>query len=192
MFGLTSSEVERLVSAGAFTQIAKLYSTWLGMIKRCHGTGGNPKQYVNYRDQGVKVCERWRESFEAFVVDLGTKPTAEHTLDRFPISNGNYEPSNIRWATRTEQNRNVTRNVWVEHDGRRMLATDWAGELGITRVAFHFRMKANLPPERLFAVGAQPQVRKPKRVRAPRPRGCSVCRAPDHNRRTCANLERAA
>ena len=81
-----------------------LYATWNMMRQRCE----NPKYtaYPIYGGRGIKVCKRWAKSFEDFVKDIGPKPTKKHTLDRFPNKNGNYEPSNVRWATWTEQNFN--------------------------------------------------------------------------------------
>jgi hypothetical protein len=72
------------------------------MIQRCT----NPKfhQFKDYGGRGIQVCDRWRESFEAFLADMGEPPEG-HTLDR--IQNyGDYEPGNCRWATRDEQRKN--------------------------------------------------------------------------------------
>lgn len=79
-----------------------IYSVWNGMIQRCE----NPKDtdYKYYGDRGIKVCERWH-TFENFYADVGDPPE-EMTLDRWPDNDGNYEPNNWRWATRSQQNKN--------------------------------------------------------------------------------------
>lgn len=115
------------------------YRCWLEMKSRCH----NPKasHFEYYGGQGVEVCERWRESFEAFLADVGPMPTPKHnTIDRIRNEKG-YEPGNVRWATRAEQMRNTRRNVNVTYDGRTMCLTDWATELGINFKTLRYRLK---------------------------------------------------
>jgi hypothetical protein len=104
-----------------------LYQTWSTMRTRCY----NPKSisYPNYGARGIRVCERWRKSFKAFVDDMGPRPTPKHTLDRID-RDGDYEPSNCRWATRKQQMRNFGGNRFVEFGGRVMCATDLATRLG--------------------------------------------------------------
>lgn len=80
------------------------YHSWRAMIARCYDAGNNRYQY--YGAKGVTVCDRWRNSFEAFLADMGNKPGAQHSIDRFPDNNGNYEPGNCRWATPSEQSSN--------------------------------------------------------------------------------------
>lgn len=77
------------------------WNAWASMLRRC--INPNVKEYHNYGGRGITVCRRWRHSFENFFADVGNKPTPQHSLDRYPDNNGNYEPGNVRWATRSEQ-----------------------------------------------------------------------------------------
>ena len=79
------------------------YRTWQAMNNRCHNPSAT--DYPSYGARGVIVCDRWRNSFENFLADMGMRPQGA-TLDRFPNNRGNYAPDNCRWATRIEQSRN--------------------------------------------------------------------------------------
>ena len=77
------------------------YTAWALMIQRCYNSKRDGYSY--YGGRGIAVCARWRDSFESFLADMGPKPPSAHSLDRFPNSDGNYEPDNCRWATKQEQ-----------------------------------------------------------------------------------------
>lgn len=86
-------------------QVNKLpeYGAWTGMIQRC--TNPNNHKYPIYGGRGIQICARWRASFAAFREDMGPRPSAQHSIDRIN-NDGNYEPGNCRWATKTEQSNN--------------------------------------------------------------------------------------
>lgn len=86
-----------------------LYDTWITMIRRCEST--TYIDYKNYGGRGIKVCDRWHD-IENFIADVGPKPFPDLTLDRID-NNGNYEPSNCKWSTASEQVRNSRRCIFV-------------------------------------------------------------------------------
>lgn len=94
------------------------YKSWRLMKARCYCT--TDEHYLDYGARGIRVCDRWKDSFENFFADMGKKPSPKHTIDRIDV-NGDYTPMNCRWATMREQNRNKQRNLYVEVDGVRML-----------------------------------------------------------------------
>jgi hypothetical protein len=81
------------------------YNSWVGMVQRC--TDPNFKRYADYGGRGIKVCDRWRNSFTAFLADMGLKPEPKrnYSVER-DDNDGNYEPTNCYWATRSEQQKN--------------------------------------------------------------------------------------
>lgn len=104
------------------------WKRWRSMISRCYMK--NSKSFPDYGGRGIEVCQAWRESYAAFLADMGECPSVALTLDR-KDSNGNYEPENCRWANRVQQNRNSSRNRMLSHDGKTMCISEWAEHLGI-------------------------------------------------------------
>jgi hypothetical protein len=106
------------------------YVAWMAMKARC----ANPRtrDYELYGGRGVRVCDRWLESFESFLADVGRRPSPKHSLDRHPNKDGNYEPGNVRWATMSEQNRNKRTTHFLTYDGVTLCVTDWAKRLGMS------------------------------------------------------------
>lgn len=82
----------------------KIYERWHRMLDRCYNN--KSRDYPNYGGRGITVCIEWKYSFEAFYNSMGDDPpTEKHSIDRIN-NDGNYEPSNCRWATHTEQMKN--------------------------------------------------------------------------------------
>jgi hypothetical protein len=122
------------------------YSAWCQAKARCYRKS-HPR-FSEWGGRGIRMCDRWLRSFEAFLSDMGPKPSPVHSLDRIN-NDGNYEPGNCRWATPKEQSTN--RPSWTrvyEFDGRKMTVTDWANELGISRESLRDRLSSGWPIER--------------------------------------------
>lgn len=106
-----------------------IHGCWSAMRARCLNPSNHAFAY--YGGRGITVCERWA-SFANFVEDMGPKPSSKHSIDRID-NDGNYEPSNCRWATPREQAANRRSSVWITHAGKRMVAAEWARAIGRDR-----------------------------------------------------------
>jgi hypothetical protein len=113
------------------------------MLARCYST--KSAQYKNYGARGISVCDRWRESFENFVEDMGMAPSPSHSLDRIDV-NGNYEKSNCRWATWKEQQRNRTNNHVIEIDGMKKSLAEWCEIYGVPQSRTCSRIARGISP----------------------------------------------
>ncbi len=112
------------------------HATWCRMRGRC----GNPNfpQFKDYGGRGIRVCERWN-SFENFLADMGPRPSAQHSLDRFPDNDGHYEPGNCRWATKAEQLENRRITIYVEINGVTRSTIGWSQITGISKTLIRKR-----------------------------------------------------
>ena len=126
------------------------YRAWIAINARCFDV--NQKDYMRYGGRGIKVCTRWKDSFLAFLSDIGRRPTAKHSIDRFPNNNGDYEPGNVRWATVKEQANNRRSTVFIERNGERLSISGWASKLQIPKGVIQGRMYRGLPVEQVLSV----------------------------------------
>lgn len=118
------------------------YVIWDGMKRRCRDQDSS-----RYGGRGIKVCNRWltgengKTGFECFLDDMGSRPSSEHSIDRYPDNDGNYEPSNCRWATDEEQGRNKSNNHIVIFRGDEMPVTAAADAAGLNANTVFGRIK---------------------------------------------------
>lgn len=117
------------------------HRTWCSMRFRCHGK--NPVD--RYSNRGIKVCDRWRESFVNFLADIGPRPSPDHSIDRID-NNGDYCPENCRWATHREQMANTSDNRLITCEGITMIAAEWARLAGfVGSTCIYFRLRKGKP-----------------------------------------------
>jgi hypothetical protein len=135
------------------------YRTWLRMRDRC--SNPNAPHYECYGGRGIAVCERWANSFEDFYEDMGPRPSRGHSIDRIDV-NGNYEPSNCRWATVEQQRRNTRANRFVQYLGKNVCIAEAAELSGIQSSTLLRRLKLGWKNDRLFS-----PVRPMRRARHP-------------------------
>ena len=114
------------------------YSVWAQMKARCNDP--NSPNFKNYGARGIAVCPQWNESFEAFLADMGPRPSSAHSLDRVD-NDGNYEPGNCRWTTWDVQCGNKRPRRLLTAQGRSMTPTQWAAFLGVTVKTIYNRLE---------------------------------------------------
>lgn len=126
----------------------KAYGSWREMNARCFNE--NEEQYKDYGGRGITVCDRWQglNGFNNFYADMGERPK-NLLLERID-NNGNYEPSNCRWATRKEQQRNRRNNVWLEVFGERKVLKDWAIYLNVNPQTIRYHLNKNISMEEIY------------------------------------------
>ena len=103
--------------------------------------------YPRYGGAGIKIDPSW-DSFEAFLRDMGQRPSAKHSLDRIDPT-GHYTPENCRWTTTREQNRNKRRTIWITAKGETRTLQDWAERLGVRAVTLDKRYRAGWPDDEI-------------------------------------------
>lgn len=117
----------------------RLYSIWHNMKSRCYNP--NATHYKNYGGRGIKVCDEWRNNFQAFyewAISHGYRD--DLTIDR-KDNDGDYSPENCRWADRYTQNNNTAKNHRITYNGETKTAAEWARLYGLSRYTFNKRIR---------------------------------------------------
>lgn len=107
------------------------------MKSRC--TNPSNRQWADYGGRGITVCQRWADSFEAFLEDMGPRPSAKHQIDRTNNDRG-YEPGNCRWVLSKTNNSNKRSNRIIEFQGQARTLTEWARQIGIGEPTLWIRL----------------------------------------------------
>lgn len=136
-------------SKGFSRKLGTEKTIWQNIKYRCHHP--NCPSYPRYGGRGIRMCDRWRESFEAFLADMGSRPSVYHSVDRIDV-NGNYCPENCRWATPKEQANNKSNNLRIEFRGETKTLSEWADQCGISAVVLRMRLKAGWPTKEAMTI----------------------------------------
>lgn len=137
-----------------------LYRTWSQIIQRC--TNPNNPAYPDYGGRGITIDDSWRASFLAFRSAVGDRPTTSHTIDRID-NDGPYIPTNIRWATRTEQARNRRSNRFITVAGVTKTLAEWITLSGLHATTIERRLKRGWPAHEAVTRTKDQHVRLSKR-----------------------------
>jgi hypothetical protein len=111
---------------------------WLSMLARCYNE--THKHYSHYGGRGIKVCTRWKNDFDAFLKDMGRRPSDRSTIDRID-NDGNYTPENCRWVSYKTNLRNKGNNLRLTHNGETLTLAEWAERTGISRITIGARLR---------------------------------------------------
>ena len=113
------------------------YRAWYNMKDRCFNP--NHKQYSDWGCRGITVYDRWL-NFENFLADMGSRPTAKHSLDRID-NNADYSPENCRWSTRVDQQNNTRYNRLITIGNDTRTIAQWENKMGYSRSVIQNRLK---------------------------------------------------
>jgi hypothetical protein len=132
------------------------YGIWTAMLARCKNP--NSSCFHSYGGRGVTVCDRWDPSkggsFANFIADMGARPADDYQLDKEAVDPANtvYCPEMVRWVPRKANMRHTSRSRFLTYQGRTMLLSEWAVELGIGVSCLHRRIyKSGWTLERAFS-----------------------------------------
>jgi hypothetical protein len=136
-----------------------MYHRWAAMIQRCYDT--NDAEYKNYGARGIKVCDRWRESFWNYAEDVGLPPFPGASIDRV-VNDGDYCVGNCRWVSKKEQTLNRRNTRFLEFNGMSMCIADWERHLGFSIGSLKGRFARGMTVEQALSI---PKSRRGIRLR---------------------------
>lgn len=151
--GLCSKCSRPRSGAHALCEDHDLYGRYRGMIQRCHSPRHH--SYKNYGARGIVVCQRWRDSYENFVSDMGRPPTPQHMIER-TNNDGPYSPDNCKWSLCDEQNRNRRVNRLFTYNGVTKCLMDWCIDLNLNNRTVAGRLRRGLSFEQAITGTAAP------------------------------------
>jgi hypothetical protein len=127
----------------------KIYDVWCKIRQRC--LNPNAPNYKNYGGRGIGICPEWERSFVAFYSHVGDKPDSMESIDRIN-NDGDYEPGNVRWATKADQNRNSRANRMVEVNGEQRCMAEAARLSGMKPEALRSRLRLGWSTEDALSI----------------------------------------
>ncbi len=152
---ITHGESGRRTNGRKTTRPSTEFYCWSGMRTRCYNK--NDKAYPRYGGRGIKMSPEWRDSFTAFLRDMGRRPSNKHSIHRVD-NDGDYCKENCVWATIEIQNRNTRRNRLLTINGKTLCVTEWARESGVKCETVFYRLYNGWSPERaVFTPPLSPQ-----------------------------------
>ena len=168
MNGISQKQRDHIVNVGRRNKThgyshAREYSTWKSMIRRCRDASYD--RYPDYGGRGISVCERWL-CIDNFIADMGPRPIGT-SLDRIDVD-GNYEPSNCRWASQKQQTNNTRYNTRFTLNGRTQTVHEWAEELGISPRTLTTRKRSGWSDEQVLTTPVDKRLSRWKAGDAPR------------------------
>lgn len=149
---VAAAQLKRIFTTHGQANKTRTYAIWKEMRKRCM----NPlhHSYSLYGGRGITICERWGD-YSNFLADMGEVPDNIHSLDRIDF-NGNYEPTNCRWADKKTQANNTRANIFIKYRGELLTLKQWAEKLRIPYACVYQRIfKLSWPIEKAFTEPVQ-------------------------------------
>ncbi len=136
------------------------YESWCKIKGRC--LNNRDAAWSDYGGRGITIAKEWVNSFESFLSSVGKRPSPQHSIDRIN-NNGNYEPGNVRWSTKSEQARNRRSNNVIAFNGIMMTLVGWSEKTGLSRVCISKRLKLGWSIERTLTTPTRIKLKQPTR-----------------------------